>query len=64
MGEKIYERLEKLCRVLFWLGKYEEGNAVSLLATFCRKHGIEDEETLMFNLSEYGKPCQNPDHGH
>lgn len=59
MGKELHEVLRDTAAALNWLGKYEEANAVTMLAVFCHTHGIEDLPGLEFQLSEYGKRPHN-----
>ena len=46
MSEAIYEKLQKLCDVLHWLGKYEEMQAVSALAVYARDRELRDWQDI------------------
>ena len=41
MDESIHEKLFALCKILHWLGKYDEMQAVSALAHALRGAGID-----------------------
>lgn len=42
MDEAIWEKLQKVAKVLHWLGKYEEARAVSATARLMRDRDIRE----------------------
>jgi hypothetical protein len=53
MGEKLWERLQKMADLLHWLGKYDERDALAMTARLMRANNIETlEEWLSFVESQ------------